>query len=183
MKYFIDEEFIENGPQEPIQFISIGIVSEEGDEYYAVSNEFDESSASEWVKENVIKKLDIDPENRKPNAVIAKEVIKFIGNDPKPIFVTNYGSYDWVVFCQLFGTMMDLPENFPMWTYDLQQLKYDLRVNKVPEQEEGEHNALADARYNKKLHDYLMQIRYQGKRPFNLKDFKKLLKGELDERD
>lgn len=175
MKYFMDEEFIENGPGQPIQFISIGIVSEEGNEYYAVSNEFDETSASEWVVENVITKLDIPPEKRKPNKQIAKEIIKFIGDDPKPIFITNYGSYDWVVFCQLFGKMIDLPDNFPMWTYDIQQLKHDLKVIDLPKQEKGEHNALEDARYNKIAYEYLREIKYKGKRPFNLKEFRDLL--------
>lgn len=175
-KYFFDTEFIENGPHEPVQFISIGIVSEDGDEYYAVSSEFNEESASEWVVENVISKLDIDPKNRKLNKEIAKEIIEFVGNDPKPKFIANYASYDWVVFCQLFGTMLDLPDNFPMWVYDIQQLKSELKVQSLPKQEEGEHNALEDAKWNKKAFEYLIKIKYQGKKPFNLKDFKKLLK-------
>jgi len=82
MKYFLDTEFIENGPEFPVKFISIGIISEEGEEYYAVSNEFHKNEASEWVKENVIKKLELPEEKRKPNKVIAKEIIKYIGDDP-----------------------------------------------------------------------------------------------------
>jgi len=165
--YFFDTEFIESGPKKPIQFISIGIVSDDEREYYSVSNEFDESSASDWVKENVISKLNVSKNNRKSNQQIANEILKFISKDDSPIFVTNYGSYDWVVFCQLFGTMMDLPKGFPMWTYDLQQLKHDLNVSSVPEQEEGEHNALDDARHNKKIYEYLNKKKHQ--KPFNLK--------------
>ena len=34
MKYFIDTEFIESGPLNPIQLISIGVVAEDGREFY-----------------------------------------------------------------------------------------------------------------------------------------------------
>ena len=54
-KYFYDTEFIEDG--KTIDLISIGIVCEDGREYYAQSVEFDESKASEWVKENVLNGL------------------------------------------------------------------------------------------------------------------------------
>ena len=61
MKYFIDTEFIE-GFHKPlfgkkrhyIDLISIGIVCEDGREFYAISNEYNYNKASEWVKENVI---------------------------------------------------------------------------------------------------------------------------------
>ena len=36
-------------------------------------------------------------------------------------FYAHYADYDWVVFCQLFGTMMDLPKGFPMFAFDLKQ--------------------------------------------------------------
>lgn len=30
--------------------------------------------------------------------------------------------YDWVVLCQLYGTMMDLPKGWPMYCRDVKQL-------------------------------------------------------------
>lgn len=54
-KYFMDTEFIEY--PNTIDLISIGIVCEDGREYYAISNEFDESKADKWVKENVLSKI------------------------------------------------------------------------------------------------------------------------------
>ncbi len=39
----------------------------------------------------------------------------------RPTFKTYFGSYDWVLFCSLFGTMMELPSGFPMYTIDLKQ--------------------------------------------------------------
>ena len=69
MKYFLDTEFIEgwkkpiswlptignfNKKYHSVQLISVGIVAEDGREYYAVSNEFNHRDASDWVKENVL---------------------------------------------------------------------------------------------------------------------------------
>lgn len=64
MKYFLDTEFIE-GFHKPlfgkrrhfIDLISIGIVCEDGREYYAISNEWEYKKADMWVKENIIHKL------------------------------------------------------------------------------------------------------------------------------
>jgi len=63
-KYFIDFEFIE-GFKKPIlgkrrhfiDMISVGIICEDGREYYAISNEWRYKDADKWVKENVIHKL------------------------------------------------------------------------------------------------------------------------------
>ena len=41
MKYFLDTEFSERGPMWPIQLISIGIVAEDGREFYAHSEDYD----------------------------------------------------------------------------------------------------------------------------------------------
>lgn len=69
MKFFLDTEFIEgfkkpikwlpaignwNKPYHSIQLISIGIVAEDGREYYAISNEFNPEDANDWVKQNVL---------------------------------------------------------------------------------------------------------------------------------
>jgi hypothetical protein len=55
MKYYFDTEFIEDG--KTIDLISIGIVADDGREYYAINENCDFSKASDWVKENVIAKL------------------------------------------------------------------------------------------------------------------------------
>ena len=51
MRFFYDTEFIEDGAT--IELVSIGIVAEDGREYYAVSTDADHSRANAWVKENV----------------------------------------------------------------------------------------------------------------------------------
>lgn len=169
MRYWLDTEFIEDG--KTIDLISIGIVAEDGREYYAISTEFNAYKASQWVKDNVLSQLparnvnlsdwSVSPRIKqeslawKSRKMIAQEVIKFIGEDSKPEFWGYYADYDWVVFCWLFGTMMDLPKGFPMYCRDIKQWCDTLGNPKLPEQGKGEHNALADARWNRIAWQYL----------------------------
>ncbi len=73
----------------------------------------------------------------------------------KPELWGYYSSYDHVAFCQLFGTMMDLPKGFPMYTRDIKQLCDSIGNPRLPEQGKGEHNALLDAKWNKIAWEYL----------------------------
>lgn len=159
MKYFLDTEFIENG--RTIDLISIAIVAEDGREYYAVSNEFDPSKASEWVVENVLTHLpalgeqitlrgcgdeSVDDFAWKSRAQIKADILDFIGLDKAPEFWAYFADYDWIVLCQLFGTMMDLPEHFPKYCRDIKQLADDLGFYPIPIPDaEPKHSALADA--------------------------------------
>jgi len=171
-RYFFDTEFIENGKS--VQLISIGIVDETGKEYYAVSNEYNYDDASDWVKENVIEpmyKEFIAIRSNPPVTVkvfqniiglnkkqIGKEIVDFVrysqveGTEIE--FWGYYSDYDWVVLCQLFGTMMDLPPDFPMFCMDLKQSMIERCVEKLPDPV-GEHNALIDARFNRDLYNHI----------------------------
>ena len=73
MKYWLDTEFIDNG--HTIDLISIGIVAEDGREYYAQSIEFDPGNANEWVKENVFPHL---TDEWKGRATIRDEILAFM---------------------------------------------------------------------------------------------------------
>lgn len=138
MKIWMDTEFIEDG--HTIELISIGMIREDGLTYYAEPYECDLSRASQWVKDNVLPHLS---GVKAPRKRIAEEIIAFAG--PHPQFWTYYGSYDWVVLCQLFGTMMDLPTGWPMFPMDIEQSRTERGVKELPEQSGPLHNALADA--------------------------------------
>ena len=60
MKYFYDTEFLEDG--KTIDFISIGIVAEDGRTLYRVSNEFDTRRVArhDWLMRNVLSSIDHD---------------------------------------------------------------------------------------------------------------------------
>lgn len=155
MRYYIDTEFIEYPCT--IDLISIGIKCEDGRTFYAISTAFDSSKASDWVKENVISKLD-EPghiSNWMSLGQIKNEILNFIGDD-KPEFYGYYADYDWVVFCWLFGSMSCLPNGWPMYCKDLKQIMDERKIETMPINL-GEHNALSDAVWTEELHKYILE--------------------------
>lgn len=146
-QFFLDTEFIERGREHPIQLISIGIVDDSGRSFYAISSEFDPSTASDWVMENVIRCLEPGSQvQRQSISEIAEGVMKFVRGAYPFEFWGYYSDYDWVVFCQLFGTMMDLPATFPKYCRDLRQWLNDRGHTEVS-QPDSPHNALGDAEW------------------------------------
>ena len=147
MRYFYDTEFIEDG--NTIQLVSIGIVSERGEEYYAVSTEFDPHRANAWVRKNVLNKL--PPRSAsvwKSNAQIRREVLRFLTTDGRPDLWAWVGAYDHVVLVQLWGDMASLPKRLPRYTRELKQLWEMVGRPKLPDVPKGNHDALVDARHN-----------------------------------
>lgn len=153
-RYYLDTEFYENGST--IDLISIGIVCEDGREYYAVSAEARLDLVDDWIRVHVLPSL---PPREDPawksRAQIASDIAAFATG--KPEFWAYYADYDWVALCQLFGCMLGLPRHFPKFCLDLKQLSVSLGSPKHPKQESGGHNALEDARWNKRLHEFLRE--------------------------
>ena len=151
MRYFVDTEFVEDG--HTIDLISIGIVAADGREYYAESSEANLNKASEWVRANVFPSMAWT--DQKTRAVIAREIVEFVDANifNKPEFWAYYADYDWVVLCQLFGRMIDLPVGWPMFCRDFKQWLGDHPDENGDEEQlikldpSQEHNALADARW------------------------------------
>jgi hypothetical protein len=175
MKYFLDFEFIEDG--KTIDPISVGIVAEDGREYYAVFREFDRVAffKSPWLVKNVAPSLPLTKlddrlpmsyanydelytnKNWKHRDEIRLDILEFVNPSEygKPEFWGYYADYDWVTLCQLYGKMIDLPYGWPMYCNDLKQLAVSLGNPKFPKPE-GEHNALNDARWNMSVYQQLM---------------------------
>lgn len=152
-RYYIDTEFIERPGL--LELISIGIVSEDGREFYAVSSEFDAAECNEWVLANVIPKIARD--HREMKAQIRDRLLNFIG-DTLPEFWGYFADYDWVLFCWILGRMIDLPKGWPMFCLDLKQVMYERGLHKsdLPAQPINAHNALVDARWLKAAHESVM---------------------------
>ncbi len=171
MLYWFDTEFHEDGST--IDLISIGIVAEDGRELYACSLDAQLHRCGPWLRDNVLRQLPpYDSSAWMRREEIRRNVLDFVLRDApipvkeratrdgkKPEFWAFYADYDWVVFCQLFGRMLDLPPQFPMWCRDLKQLSVDVGDPQHPKQEKGAHNALEDARWNRDLYKYLMDLR------------------------
>lgn len=152
MRYWLDTEFIEAPCS--IDLISIGIVREDGAQFYAENADVEWTKASQWVLDNVRPHLHGHGVSRDG---IALGVRTFVGDD-KPEFWGYYADYDWVVFCWLFGAMIDLPKGWPKYCRDIKQWADRLGGPRLPKQASVEHNALADARWNREawlfLQDY-----------------------------
>ena len=260
MKYFIDTEFLE-GPQKgwfgkttkpTIDLISVGIVCEDGREYYAISKDFNLKEAwnrydlkvrkdyanypkkdignilykkEYWLRDNVLEPIYKELHRKenlhakqalhranvyiaetefkftlknlkrlinkygKTNKQISEEIVKFtkvnicfknvnynqaksnpeIFDAVRPQFYGYYSDYDWVVFCWLFGRMIDLPKGFPMFAFDIQQQIEEYNIDKklllenIPQI--NCHNSLQDAIWNFKAYQYIQnKIENGGKR-------------------
>lgn len=161
VRCFVDTEFYEDGST--IDLISIGAVRSDGEEFYAVSTDAKLDRVSPWVREHVLTQLPpySDPAWM-PRKKIAERFSSFMGANARGDRVHEvwgyYSDYDWVAICQLYGTMMGLPNHFPRYCLDLKQLSWLVGNPQHPKQETGEHNALDDARWNKQLYDYLRTV-------------------------
>jgi hypothetical protein len=166
MNYAYDMEFIEDG--KTIDLISIGIVAEDGREYYAVNADMpiERIRKHEWLMENVVPSLptlsvpdrhwdvlvpilNLSDPTVKPHSLIRDEVYSFLtygGHDPK--LWAFYGAYDHVAFAQLWGPMAGLPKPMPMRTSDIAQSldEFDCWRDRPFQDPSTVHNALADAR-------------------------------------
>ena len=104
MKYWMDTEFIER--PYTIDLISIGLVAEDGREFYAESSEID------WTRPATgpSKPCARNSRARECRArTSATPFAGFIDEDKHPVFSGCFPAYDWVAFCWLFGGMNDLP--------------------------------------------------------------------------
>ncbi|CAM3117126.1 polyadenylate-specific 3'-exoribonuclease AS [Tsukamurella hominis] len=148
MRYFYDLEFIEDG--RVIDLVSIGIVGEDGREFYAVSTEFDPERAGPWVRANVLPKLP-PPASKswQSRAAIRDDVLDFLTAGPGDIELWAWvAAYDHVALCQLWGPMTALPRSMPRFTRELKQLWDERGRPHLPAAPSDAHDALADARHN-----------------------------------
>jgi len=214
-----------------IDLISIGIVSEDDREYYAISKDFNLKEAwnryqwtevsgsitkpkfkEYWIRENVLRPIfeeflekerayvykaqnlgvAISGEVKdkftyrrfkkllkkygKTNKEIAKEIEEFVYNPEsvrpmgteEPIeFYAYYADYDWVVFCWLFGKMIDLPKGFPMYCRDLKQMLDEEAENMVRGFAIGDTDEEKERMVKRSIKGQLKSFKTFAKFPFN----------------
>lgn len=165
-RYALDTEFLEDG--QTIDLISIGIVAEDGREYYAVDAgmPIHRIRRHDWLMKNVVPFLpmrerplvyknttvlvpDVDDPRVKPRRQIAQEVLEFLAaGEHEPELWAFFGAYDHVVYAQLWGPMADLPSGLPMRTRDIADAldTFDGWDRRPQQDRETAHDALEDAR-------------------------------------
>jgi len=183
MKVFMDSEF--TGLHQGTTLVSLALVSEKGDVFYAEITDYDKSQCDDWLRENVVKHLvgesgmDRLHAGFESNAEHTGKSLLFTTCaqnmlvTPLTWWLKNLGdveiwsdclAYDWVLFCEIFGGAMEIPENVYYIPYDLCTL---MKVRGVdPEEFTGDrmgvtkgiakHNALWDALVIKACCDQLL---------------------------
>jgi hypothetical protein len=175
LRYYYDQEFHEDGST--IDLISIGIHAADGREYYAVNREMKWGPITKhgWLMRNVVPylpqpqepgplpQLDWDDPAMKGRKQIADEVLWFLTAVPEePELWAYYAAFDHVRLAWLWGTMIQMPRRIPMFTNDIRQEQHRLGNPDLPQQSSAQHHALADARHNRVMHEYL--IEYERRR-------------------
>lgn len=161
MRYFLDSEFVEDG--KTIMPISLAMVCEDGRELY-FEFEFDEEKAKAhpFVSEFVLPHLRRQ-HDRCDRDEAARRILEFVGDGPEePEFWAWYASYDWLVVCQVFGPLIELPKHFPMFVMDLRQTMHErsLPLSLVEDifNHEQRHDALGDARALRSAHEVVWHL-------------------------
>ena len=170
-KLFFDTEF--TGLHQNTTLISIGIVSESGETFYAELTDYDKSQIDEWLQKNVIENLLF---NNYPNTGIilsdkgkSAEVKANMNSvrEQLEIWISQFEaveiwsdclSYDWVLFNQIFGHAFNIPKNVYYIPFDICTLfkikGIDADINReeysgmafVSNEIPKKHNALWDAK-------------------------------------
>lgn len=135
MLLFMDEEFTRLCKDTTL--ISLGIVSVDGRKFYAEFDDYDRSQCNDWIKENVINNLSLEPGPEGSYRVNGNEITMTVFGNKEVIgawlriwlfqfdfiqFVSDVCHYDFVLLIDLLtngGTALDLPNNISAVCHDL----------------------------------------------------------------
>lgn len=187
MKIFFDTEF--TGLHQNTTLISIGLVSEDGESFYAELTDFDRRQVDQWIQENVIDRLMLldgigyadekDMRVSGPRAKVEHYLRKWLTHqstknavygDMRNVFPDRHPqkleiwsdcyAYDWVLFCDLFGGALNIPDCVYYIPFDLSTFFKVKGIDPDISREEftglvggDKHNALWDAEVIKACYD------------------------------
>jgi 3' exoribonuclease, RNase T-like len=182
MKLFLDTEF--TGLQQSTTLISIGITSEDGKEFYAQLTDYDSTQINDWIRSHVLSKLetylpDIPAVDAKSNYIkaqgthsqVATALLTWFSQFESVEIWADVLAYDWVLFCELFGGALHIPNNIFYAPFDLATVfrlkghilptsKYDQDISRfdfVGADKSLQHHALHDARVEMLCYQKLMK--------------------------
>lgn len=142
-RIFFDTEF--TGLHKNTTLISIGLVSEDGRTFYAELNDYDKSQVDDWVNENVIKNLIMNPpqpgeqeyyarsrlkkdiplteqwnlQMRGSKHEVADELYLWLTQFDKVEIWSDCLAYDWVLFNDIWGHAFNIPSNVYYIPFDI----------------------------------------------------------------
>jgi hypothetical protein len=171
-RIFLDTEF--TGLHQKTTLISLAMVAETGEEFYAEFTDYDRTQLSGWLHENVLTKLwlthNMDFEKASngtyltgDSTTIKAAMQKWLSQFEGIEFWADVMAYDWMLFCELFGGALNIPANIFFAPFDLAtalrlnghikpagQFTGDISRYEFAGVDSGkQHNALEDARVEK----------------------------------
>ncbi|KQN96905.1 3'-5' exoribonuclease domain-containing protein [Paenibacillus sp. Leaf72] len=171
--------------------ISIGLVTEDGQTFYAELTNYDKSHVDEWLQKNVIDNLIIHPKRKHyyrvtdtdaiylgDTALIRIKLSEWLGKFDMIEVWSDYLSYDWVLFNQLFGHAFNIPRNVYSNPFDIRNLfmmygidpdicweKFAQNGGLLLTENEHKHHALWDAKVMKACFERLNNFVLNGREP------------------
>lgn len=175
-KIFFDTEF--TGLHQKTTLISIGLVADTGQKFYAELTDYDRSQVNDWLRDNVISRLKfaetvygVLPEGYAGDTVHVKEWLESwlrgLATDGPIEMWSDCLAYDWVLFCQLWGGAREVPPRYVYYIpmdictlFKVKDIDPDINREEFAEMKTKaeKHNALWDAKVIKACHDKLMSM-------------------------
>ena len=177
-KVFFDTEF--TGLHKNTTLISIGLIAETGETFYAELTDYDKSQVDDWLRDNVINKLTLQNEgcvgpyeamNVRGDIVLVQTKLRdWLNQFDKVEIWSDCLAYDWVLFNHIFTHAFKIPSNvyyipFDICTLfkmkgidpDISREEFASRAGTFAEKPE-KHNALWDAKIIKMCYDVLHDL-------------------------
>lgn len=155
--------------------VSIALTDDEGRDYYAVNYDMDADAvcAVPWMVANVWPYLPLSvdggllyghPDVKRPLVIRDQVADYFADTDADTTHLyAYYGGQD---ICRLHSLWDNnwaaMPKQVPTWFFDLKALAVQAGKPELPKMAGGEHHALADARHNRAVHQFLLSLTAPG---------------------
>lgn len=141
MKIFLDTEF--TGLHQNTSLLSIGIVDEDGRNFYAEVSDYDYTQMSEWLLENVMSHMmyeidhftatrfsdnkdmtksmysSYDVYMKGPILEIRQRLEQWLKQYDTVEIWSDCLAYDWILFNNIFGSAFDIPKNVYYIPFDI----------------------------------------------------------------
>ena len=131
LRIYFDTEF--TGLRKDTDLISIGLITEDGNTFYAEFTDYDRTKLNSWIIKNVVKNLEhpyFNPDYENYQIEANRKLIQFhlmrwlegVREGREVQFVSDCASYDTVLLFDLLtggGTALDLPEWISPVVFDI----------------------------------------------------------------
>lgn len=170
IKVFFDTEF--TGLHQGTTLMSIGLVTENGEEFYRELTDYDESQVDSWLYTNVVSNFIGLPALQCDMSLLKDELTEWLEEVSKGSqieMISDCMAYDWVLFNQIFGHAFNIPKCVNYIPTDICTMFRERGIDPDINREEfvadnhkvvkgKKHNALHDAKVIKTCYNILKSM-------------------------